>query len=353
MTFLSDSAWNPDQLLSIVPAIVFETRLNFRDGKFVLGYLNQTAAQLLGLDPSNFDQANFSLEDFMRLVHPDDVPGLGLAIAEATEKVARFHQQCRLMLPGGGERWIDMVADPEPFPDAWMVWRGVATDITMLKKAEAEGVELQRQLEHMAAHDALTGLPNRLVFERRLQAARNEAHQMQREHALCFMDLDRFKIVNDSAGHAAGDAFLRLVGDLLKSACKDQHFTARLGGDEFALLLHDCSLAKAEHIARDLIASIGAIRLSWDKKIYDIGASIGVTAITARAPMPVDLMSQADVACYAAKSAGRNQVMVYGARNGAAERHHQEILIASGIREAIEADRLQLFAQEIMSAQHS
>jgi len=102
-------------------------------------------------------------------------------------------------------------------------------------------------------------------------------------------------------------------------------------------------------MARELIAAIGAIRLSWDKKIYDIGASIGVTAITARAPMPVDLMSQADVACYAAKSAGRNQVMVYGARNGAAERHHQEILIASGIREAIEADRLQLFAQEIMT----
>jgi diguanylate cyclase (GGDEF)-like protein len=349
MTFLSDSAWNPDQLLSIVPAIVFETRLNFRDGKFAIGYINKTAADLLGLDAPNFDLADFSLVDFMQLVHPDDVAGLNLAIAEATKNVSRFHQQCRLMLPGGGERWIDMVADPEAFPDAWMVWRGVATDITMLKKAEAERMELQRQLEHMAAHDVLTGLPNRLVFERRLQEARDQAHQMQREHALCFMDLDRFKIVNDSAGHAAGDAFLRLVGDLLRSACKDQHFTARLGGDEFALVLYDCSLAKAEHIARDLIASIGAIRLSWDKKIYDIGASIGVTAITARAPMPVDLMSQADVACYAAKSAGRNQVMVYGARNGAAERHHQEILIASGIREAIEANRLQLFAQEIMT----
>jgi diguanylate cyclase (GGDEF)-like protein len=348
MTFLSDSAWNPEQLLAIVPAVVFETRLNFRDGKFVVGYVNQTVATLLGLDPASFDLEGFSLEGFMGLVHPGDVERLHAAIAEATEKVARFHEQCRLMLPDGTVRWIDMVADPEPFPDAWMFWRGVATDITALKQADAERLELQNQLEHMATHDALTGLPNRLSFERRLREACDQARQ-QREHALCFMDLDRFKIVNDSAGHAAGDAFLRLVGDLLRTACEGRHFTARLGGDEFALLLYDCSLAKAEHVARELIAAIGAIRLSWDRKIYDIGASIGVTPINARSPKPPDLMSQADVACYAAKSSGRNQVTVYGARNGAAERHHHEILIASGIREAIEADRLQLFAQEILT----
>lgn len=346
MTFLSDSAWNSDQLLSIVPAIVFETRLNFRDGKFVLGYVNRAVTTVLGVDPAHFDLSSFSLEDFMRLVHPGDIAGLNAAIAEATDKVERFHEQCRLVLPDGTVRWIDMVADPEPFPDAWVFWRGVATDITALKEADAGRMELQRQLEYMAAHDALTGLPNRVSFEQRLQEAHKQTLQ-QREHALCFMDLDRFKIVNDSAGHAAGDAFLRLVGDLLQATCKDRHFTARLGGDEFALLLYDCSLAKAEHMARELIDAIRSIRLSWDRKIYDIGASIGVTAITARSPKPIDLMSQADVACYAAKSAGRNQVVVYGARNGAAERHHQEILVASGIRQAVETNRFQLFAQEI------
>ena len=479
MTFLSDSAWDPNQLLSIVPAIVFETRLNFRDGKFILGNVSQTAVELLGFDASNFDLAGFSIEDFMRLVHSGDVEVLNAAIAEATANLRRFHQQCRLMLPDGTMRWIDMIADPEPFPDEWVFWRGIATDITALKQAEeqnrrgqerltlatgatgvgiwefdfatgeyrlddrmremlqadelgfergdgvdcvritqqnweslvhpddlpglrrdrdrafkgeatdsftfrtcspsrgeryltavlqffrgsdgapdrilgtaidiTERMELQRQLEDMAAHDALTGLPNRVSFEHRLQEACDQAHEQQREHVLCFMDLDRFKIVNDSAGHAAGDAFLRLVGDLLKSTCKDLHFTARLGGDEFALLLYDCSLARAEHMTRELIDSIRSMRLSWDRKIYDIGASIGVTAITARSPKPVDLMSQADVACYAAKSAGRNQVVVYGGRNGAAERHHQEILVASGIREAIEADRLELFAQEILT----
>jgi diguanylate cyclase (GGDEF)-like protein len=475
MTPLSE--WDPDRLLSIVPAIVFESRLNFRDGIFNLSYINQAVIKLLRLGSENLDLTKFSFEDFTRLVHPDDIAGLNAAIAEATVRVGRFHQQCRLDIPGEGLRWLDIVADPEPFPDGWMFWRGVATDITPLKQAEerdrrgrerlalatraagvgiwefdfatgqyrydermrellhadafgfargdgegtyrisaenwealihpddlprlrrerdctlAEGstvsftfrlrspsgelsyltavlqlfrkadgtpdrtvgtatditelMTLQKRLEHMAAHDALTGLPNRVTFEGRLLTACEEARTQQREHALCFMDLDRFKIVNDTAGHAAGDAFLRLIGDLLRKTCKDRHFTARLGGDEFALLLYDCSLARAEHIARELIDAILAIRLSWDRKIYDIGASIGVTAITLRSPGPEDLMSQADVACYAAKAGGRNQVVVYGGRNGAAERHHQEIMIASGIREAIETGRFQLFAQEI------
>jgi diguanylate cyclase (GGDEF)-like protein len=340
MTPSSDSEWNSDQLLSIVPAIVFESRLNFRESKFTLSYINRGAVKLLRLGSEDFDLTKFSFDEFMRKVHPDDIAGLNSAIADATAKVGRFHQRCRLVIPGGGLRCLDIVADPEPLPDGWMFWRGIATDITPLKAAE-------ERLEHMAAHDALTGLPNRLTFEARLQQACDQARAEQREHALCFIDLDRFKIVNDTAGHAAGDAFLRLIGDLLRKTCKDKHFTARLGGDEFALLLYDCSLGRAEHIARELIDAILAIRLSWDRKIYDIGASIGVTAITARSPQPVDLMSQADVACYAAKSAGRNQVMVYGGRNSTAERHHQELMVASGIREAIETGRFQLFAQEI------
>jgi diguanylate cyclase (GGDEF)-like protein len=477
MTPSPDSEWNSDQLLSIVPAIVFESRLNFREGKFTLGYINPGVIKLLGLGSETFDLSKFSFEEFMRIVHPDDLARLNSAIADATAKVGRFHEQCRLFIPDGGLRWLDIVADPEPHPDGWMFWRGVATDITPLKEAEeqsrrgqerltlatraagvgiwefdfatgehrfdermrellqvdelgftrgdgegryritpenwetlidpvdlprlrrdrecalAEGstvnftfrtrppsgkeryvtavlqlfrkpdgspdrtvgtamdvtelMTLQKELEHMAAHDALTGLPNRMAFEARLQQACDQARAEQRDHALCFIDLDRFKIVNDTAGHAAGDAFLRLIGDLLRKTGKDKYFTARLGGDEFALLLYDCSLGRAEHIARDLIDAVLAIRLSWNHKIYDIGASIGVTAITVRSPQPVDLMSQADVACYAAKSAGRNQVVVYGGRNGTAERHHQELMVASGIREAIEADRFQLFAQEI------
>jgi diguanylate cyclase (GGDEF)-like protein len=478
MTFLSDLAEIPNQLLSTVPAIVFESRINLGQNKFILNYINQGAVELLGLDPARFDPAQFSIADFAGLMHPDDSRRLTDSLAESTAKFARYHEQCRLLLPSG-LRWLDIVADPEAFEDGWIFWRGNATDITALKQAKerywreqerlalatraagvgiweydvssaeyrldarmrelmfvdeagfergegpesyriaaeawaslvhaddlpgllrdrtraledgstysyefrihppsggqrylsaviqvfrkpdgsadrllgtamdiTERMELQKQLEHLAAHDALTGLPNRMTFERKLQEACDQADRERREHVLCYMDLDRFKIVNDSAGHAAGDAFLRMIGNLIQSSCSDKDFTARLGGDEFALLLYDCSPAKAEHKARELIDAIRMIRLPWDGKIYDIGASIGLTAIAGEAPRAVDLMSQADVACYAAKAAGRNQVIVYGGRNGAAERHHQEIMVASGIRRAIEANRLELFAQEILT----
>lgn len=478
MTFLSDLAEIPNQLLSVVPAIVFESRINFRQNKFILNYINQGAVELLGLDSTTFNPAEFSIEDFAVLMHPDDSQRLTGSIGESTASFTRFHEQCHLLLPLG-LRWLDIVADPEAFEDGWIHWRGIATDITALKQAEdkyrreqerlalatrsagvgiweydcgsgeyrldarmrellyadeagfapgngpdsfriaaeswaalvhpddlpgliqergralqygatfsygfrihppsggvrylsasvqvfrrpdgspdrllgttidiTERMELQTQLEHMAAHDALTGLPNRVTFERKLKEACDQADRQMSEHVLCFMDLDRFKIVNDSAGHAAGDTLLRVVGNLIQATCGAENFTARLGGDEFALLLYDCSIAKAEHIARELIDAIRMIRLPWDGKIYDIGASIGLTAIAGTAPRPVDLMSQADVACYAAKAAGRNQVMVYGGRNGAAERHHQEIMVASGIRRAIEANQLELFSQEILS----
>ncbi len=248
-----------------------------------------------------------------------------------------------LVAPSGRRRTIEDSAVPV------RARTGDATGAVLVIQDVTASRDLQRKLEHLAAHDALTGLPNRLSFEQRLQEACDQARREEREHVLCFMDLDRFKIVNDSAGHAAGDAFLRQIGELVRAQAREQDFTARLGGDEFALLLYDCSLQRGEFTARQLIESIRAFRLIWDGKIYDIGASIGITTISSGSSGPAELMSQADVACHAAKAGGRNQVVVYGARGGAAQRHHQEILVASGIRSAIEGNRLQLFAQEIIA----
>ncbi len=170
---------------------------------------------------------------------------------------------------------------------------------------------LQRQLAHSAMHDSLTGLPNRSAFERALTGAIEQARRELREHALCFIDLDRFKIVNDSAGHAAGDALLKHVGNIIRKSCRSQDFTARIGGDEFAVMLGDCSLVAARRIAEQIVESIAAIRFPWGGSIYQIGASIGITAVANRSPDLDGLMSQADTACYAAKAAGRNQVSIY------------------------------------------
>ena len=307
-----------------------------------------------GESPGSF---RISPEDWAALVHPEDLRRLlknrARALSDGT-KVAEY--EFRVRWPSGEERHVSSIMQIVRQPDGTPLrFIGTCVDVTEQKCKEQRLAALNARLEHMASHDALTGLPNRLTFEDRLGQASEQASADDREHVLCFMDLDRFKVVNDSAGHAAGDAFLRLVGNLIRAECEERpdrqtaDFAARLGGDEFALLLYDCSLTRAEHIARTLIDAIKAIRLPWEGKVYDIGASIGLTAINARSPGRTELMSQADVACYAAKAAGRNQSVVYGSRSGIAQRHHQEILVASGISAAIEANRLELYAQEILS----
>jgi diguanylate cyclase (GGDEF)-like protein len=173
------------------------------------------------------------------------------------------------------------------------------------------GRALQRQLAHSATHDPLTGLPNRLAFERALISVSDQARHELRSHALCFIDLDRFKPVNDNAGHAAGDALLCQVAEIIKSTCRRQDFSARIGGDEFAVLLADCPAPAASRVAQKLADAIAALEFCWDDKTYRIGASIGITSISSRPATSAELMSEADSACYAAKAAGRGRVAVY------------------------------------------
>ncbi|XQU69939.1 diguanylate cyclase [Cupriavidus sp. H18C1] len=206
---------------------------------------------------------------------------------------------------------------------------------------------LQRKLAHSAMHDALTGLPNRIWFEQRLREACESAREFEQQHALCFIDLDRFKIVNDTAGHAAGDVLLRELGHVIRSQVRPGDLLARLGGDEFALLLRNCSVDQGERVCLKVIDAIRARRFPWEGRVYDVGASVGITAIDREAPPLGELMSRADVACYAAKAAGRNRVSVYRRDESDARRHHRELQVAAGIHSALEANRFRLFAQEI------
>nr|WP_244308879.1 diguanylate cyclase [Pseudomonas duriflava] len=203
---------------------------------------------------------------------------------------------------------------------------------------------LQRELSYNASHDALTGLFNRLKFEQELNRAWQSAKERHAVHALCFIDLDRFKIVNDSAGHAAGDTLLRELSHLLRDTLRASDTLARLGGDEFGLLLYDCDLPQAEAVANKLIAAISAMRFQWEDRLYDVGASAGIVAITAEARSTAELMSQANVACYAAKHSGRNRAELYQAGREEVEKQHREILLASGLRDALEHDRFTLYA---------
>lgn len=171
---------------------------------------------------------------------------------------------------------------------------------------------LQRQLAHSATHDALTTLPNRAAFDSALASVVAQAVDERRRHALCFIDLDHFKPVNDGAGHAAGDALLRMVADEIAGNCRPQDFSARVGGDEFAVLLSDCSIAVARRIALRISNSIAAIRYEANGVVYQLGASVGVAPIGGTDLDPEEIRRRADEACYRAKAAGRRKVVVWG-----------------------------------------
>lgn len=221
-------------------------------------------------------------------------------------------------------------------------YRGADRDIT-------ETHHLAQQMAHQATHDALTGLENRREFERQLEQALESTRIDNTRHALCYLDLDQFKLINDSAGHVVGDQLLRQVAGLLLGKLRACDTLARLGGDEFSLLIKDCSLEKALEIAEDLLAAIRDFRFSWEGRNFEIGGSIGLVPMTADAESTAQLLSQADVACYTAKELGRNRVYVYETHDRHSNRLHTQILRAAELTDALEKNRFRLYGQPIVA----
>jgi diguanylate cyclase (GGDEF)-like protein/PAS domain S-box-containing protein len=215
-------------------------------------------------------------------------------------------------------------------------------DITARREAE-------ERLRYNATHDELTGLLNRSAFEQRLEEALAESRDTGIRHALAFVDLDRLKMINDSAGHVAGDALLRGLAGALPNYLREGDVIGRLGGDEFGIILLGCSLDDATGILEDLNSAASAIQFPWDDRSYSVGASIGVTEITPGSRSPSAVLAQADIACLTAKMAGRNRVSIYHPEQSDAVDRHREIAVAAGIKLAIEEGRLRLFAQRIVA----
>ncbi len=167
--------------------------------------------------------------------------------------------------------------------------------------------EATSQLAHLAMHDALTGLPNRRAFELALEDAVARSRRAGDRDALCFIDLDRFKQVNDSGGHAAGDALLRRLGELICNEVRTSDRLYRIGGDEFVLMLHGCDQSEARRVAENLCKVVSAYVFDWQGKQYSVGASIGLVRIEPDAAA-TDILRAADKACYQAKAGGRSQV---------------------------------------------
>lgn len=204
---------------------------------------------------------------------------------------------------------------------------------------------LTQQLSYQATHDALTGLVNRHEFERRLERVLASARNDGTEHALCFLDLDRFKAVNDTGGHAAGDELLRQISILLQDKVRQRDTLARLGGDEFCALLERCSLDQARRIADSLLKAVQAFRFSWNGRHFTLGASIGLVAVSGGSGSLSEVLNAADAACYAAKQCGRNRVHVNQDGDASVVRRRNDGQWISRLTQAIERDALRLYCQ--------
>ncbi len=188
---------------------------------------------------------------------------------------------------------------------------GLEQGAVMVIQDVSESRKLMKRLSYSALHDTLTRLPNRASFELQLKRLLFDAAEHQHQHVLVFIDLDKFKAVNDSAGHAAGDALLRELSDLMQHPLRSSDFLARLGGDEFALLMPDCDIGQAHDVVQRIVAAVNDYRFQWLGRLYQVGASAGVTQISAENCQSSDVLSQADIACYNAKRSGRGRLVVY------------------------------------------
>jgi diguanylate cyclase (GGDEF)-like protein len=207
--------------------------------------------------------------------------------------------------------------------------------------------EYAAKLAYHASHDPLTNLVNRLEFENRLTLALHTAATQDRQHAVMYLDLDQFKIVNDTSGHAAGDQLLRQVSALLKVQVREGDTLARLGGDEFGVLLENCPLQEAIHIADELRTCIADFRFVSDGGSFSIGVSIGIVQVTDGMHSLTDVLSAADAACYMAKDKGRNRVQLYRPHDSEMSIRRGEMEWVSRIQRALEEGRFTLYTQRI------
>lgn len=251
--------------------------------------------------------------------------------------------ECHWKYPGGSQRIMRLTGKPV-FDDQarYRGYRGVGQDAT----GEHHITQL---MTYQANHDALTGLVNRREFLRRLDNALSHSKLEGTHYVLCYLDLDRFKIINDTAGHMAGDELLQRVTGVFNSHIRARDTLSRFGGDEFVLLLENCPLERAVGIAENLLAALRDYRFSWEGHTFSVGASIGVIPITPQTETAAQALTQADRACYTAKDLGRGRVYVHHPQDTELAQIQSDMVRVGELREALKLGRFQLHRQPIFA----
>lgn len=305
-------------------------------------YLNPVAERMTGL--SLAEVHGRPVQDVIRIVGESTGEPVNNSLAQCLQDMNAtvLDQNISLVRSDGHILAISASASPIRGRD------GAAIGAVMIFQDITLTREMGRQLAFQATHDSLTGLCNRREFETHLHAALESARSNSVHHALCYLDLDQFKVVNDTCGHTAGDELLRQLTYVLKRKVRDADLLARLGGDELGILLRYCDLEKASIIADDIRRTIKEFRFAWAGHAFEVGASVGVVAINSESKNVPELLSAADVACYVAKDQGRNRVHVYQPDDKELTERRGEMRWVSRITHALNHDRLCLFYQPII-----
>ena len=301
------------------------------------------SANQFGADYLGYPVTNLVGELVFDLHRDSDHSLLSRKIQDCIHEPHKVHRWEACMLHSDGSNiWVRTAARvmPGDTQDSKAILL-VCEDVT-------EAHTLSEQLKYQAKHDALTGLVNRYEFERCLQVLLNESKKNRSTHALLYMDLDQFKVINDTCGHDAGDELLRQLGRLLNKYITENDTLARLGGDEFAVLLANCDLECANSVAHTLHRAISDYRFMWRDAGFTISVSIGVVAIEHSTETIKSLLSAADTACYSAKEEGPKHVHVYQPDDAEVVRRHNEMAWIAKISKALDEDRFELCYQTII-----
>jgi diguanylate cyclase (GGDEF)-like protein/PAS domain S-box-containing protein len=308
-------------------------------------YINPVAEELTGWKVDDF--SGRPIDEIFRGFHEETCEPLEnpLAVSIRRDRAIKSVRPTLLIRRDGNELYIESTASP--IRDG----KGVVTGGVLVFHDVSESRDLNRRLSYHASHDILTGLVNRREFENRVERALKSAKARETSYALLYLDLDQFKIVNDSCGHSAGDALLGQLGALLKSKIRWRDTLARLGGDEFGVLLESCSLEEAMNTAETLRMAIGEYKFVWEERNFRLGVSVGVVPITADNEDVAALLTAADSACAAAKEAGRNRIHSFQENDIDLMRRRREMQWAARINNALEENRFELFRQTIQPLQ--
>ncbi len=304
-------------------------------------YLNPTAERLLGIRSES--ASGLLYRNVLKLVDEatgeplQDLVHLCLSVESGGA-----HADEGLLIQRDGTRF-HLKVTAAPMRDHY----GQVVGVVLVLHDITEVMGMARQLSYQASHDMLTGLYNRRVFEQRVEEAIRTAQNGNEFHSVLYLDLDQFKVVNDTCGHNAGDELLQQVSSLMQARVRESDVLARLGGDEFGVLLEHCPLDKAEMIADSIRLGIRDFRFAWDDKAFEIGVSIGVVPIVADTGNLAYVLAAADAACYVAKDSGRNRLHVYQPNDDAVLQRHGEMQWVHRLSSAFDSDSFMLYAQPI------